>query len=43
MPATAAVGKNTEAAGQSTQNTTKQNTRVHTECVGREQSCSTNK
>lgn len=38
----AAAGKNTVAAGQSTQNTTEQNTGVGTEHVGRKQSCSTN-
>ena len=38
----ASVGKNTEAAGQRTQNTTEQNTRVGTERRDRKRSCSTN-
>ena len=42
MLAMAAVGKNTVAAGRSTQNTTEQNTGVGTEHVGEKQGCSTN-
>ena len=42
MLAVASVGNNTEAAGQRTQNTTEQNTKVGTERGDRKQSCSTN-
>ena len=42
MLAMPSVGKDTEAAGQRTQNTTDQNTRVGTKHGDRKQSCSTN-